>query len=52
MLVMYILVLLTKEKAFTGSISRPFVYIIPGVILMAAYIIVKIIKRRGRRKEG
>ena len=52
MLVMYILVLLYKEKAFTDSISRPFVYIIPGVILMAAYIIVKIIKRRGRRKEG
>ncbi len=52
MLVMYILVLLYKEKAFTGNISRPFIYIIPGVILMAAYIIVKIIKRRGRRKEG
>jgi protein-S-isoprenylcysteine O-methyltransferase Ste14 len=52
MLVMYILVLLYKEKAFTGSISRPFVYIIPGVIFMAAYIIVKIIKRRGRRREG
>jgi protein-S-isoprenylcysteine O-methyltransferase Ste14 len=52
MLVIYILVLLYKEKAFTDSISRPFVYIIPGVILMAVYIIVKIIKRRGRRKEG
>jgi hypothetical protein len=52
MLVLYILVLLYKEKVFTGSIGRSFVYIIPGVILMAAYIIVKIIKRRGRRKEG
>jgi hypothetical protein len=46
LLVMYILVLLYKEKVFTGGIGSPFVYIIPGGILIAAYIIIKIIKKR------
>jgi protein-S-isoprenylcysteine O-methyltransferase Ste14 len=47
MLIMFALVLLYKEKAFTGGINRPVLYIIPGVILIFLYIIVKVIKKRG-----
>jgi protein-S-isoprenylcysteine O-methyltransferase Ste14 len=46
MVVMYLLVLLYKEKVFAGTIRDPFLYIIPGVILIIGYIIVKIVKKK------
>lgn len=46
MLVMYVLVLLYKERVFTGSIGEPFYYIIPGVVLITGYVIIKIIKKK------
>ena len=46
MLVMYVLVLLYKERVFTGGIGEPFYYIIPGVVLITGYMIVKIIKKK------
>ncbi len=48
MLVMYLLVLLYKEKVFSGIIRNPFLYIIPGVVLSIVYIVVKVIKKRKR----
>ncbi len=46
LLVMFLLVLLYKERVFAGAIERPLFYIIPGGVLLAAYIIVKIFKKR------
>lgn len=46
MLVVYLLVLLYKERVFTGGIGEPFYYIIPGVVLISGYVIIKIIKKR------
>lgn len=46
MSVMYLLVLLYKERVFTGSIGSPFHYIIPGIILIVGYVIIKLIKKR------
>lgn len=47
MLVMYLLILLYKERVFAGSIGSPFYYIIPGIVLIVGYIIIKIIKKKG-----
>ncbi len=46
MLVMYLLVLLYKERVFTGGIGSPFYYIIPGVFLIAGYVIIKVLKKK------
>jgi hypothetical protein len=46
MVVMYLLVLLYKEKVFAGTIRHPFLYIIPGIVLIIGYIIVKIVKKK------
>lgn len=46
MLVMYVLVLLYKERVFSGSIGSPFYYIIPGVVFITGYVIIKIIKKK------
>jgi len=43
---MYLLILLYKEKIFHGSISRPLYYIVPGVVLLILYLIVKILKKK------
>ncbi|NIM16668.1 MAG: hypothetical protein GTO45_32180 [Candidatus Aminicenantes bacterium] len=51
MLMMFLLVLLYKERIFNGRISRPLDYIIPAGILIVIYIIVKIIKKRGTAKH-
>jgi protein-S-isoprenylcysteine O-methyltransferase Ste14 len=50
MLVMYLFVLLYKERIFSGRISSPLNYIIPGGILIFAYVMIKIIKKRGTAK--
>jgi len=47
MLLMFLLVLLYKERIFTGQILQPFLYIIPGGILAVLYVMIKIIKKRG-----
>jgi protein-S-isoprenylcysteine O-methyltransferase Ste14 len=49
MLVMYLLVLLYKERVFFGTIGNAPFYIISGVVLIIGYIIVKIIKKSGSR---
>jgi protein-S-isoprenylcysteine O-methyltransferase Ste14 len=49
MLMMFLLVLLYKERIFKGRISHPLDYIIPAGVLIIAYIIVKIIKKRSSR---
>ena len=46
LLLMYLLILLYKEKIFRGFISRSLHYIVPGIALVILYIIVKIIKKR------
>lgn len=46
MLLMYLLILAYKEKVFSGSIKNPFLFIIPGVVLILSYIIVKFIKKK------
>lgn len=46
MLVIYLLVLGYKERFFSGSISSPFLFIIPGVVLVLSYILVKIVKKK------
>lgn len=51
MLMMFLLVLLYKERIFNGRISSPLDYIIPAGILIIAYVIVKIIKRKSSRQE-
>jgi hypothetical protein len=43
---MYLLVLGYKERFFSGSISSPFLFIIPGVVLVLSYILVKIVKKK------
>jgi len=54
MLMMFLLVLLYKERIFNGRISRPLDYIIPGGVLIIAYVIVKVIKKRetAKAREG
>ncbi|MDQ1352670.1 MAG: hypothetical protein QG657_2976 [Acidobacteriota bacterium] len=46
MLVMYLLVLVYKERIFSGAVRHPFSYIIPGVVFVVCYVIVKIVKKR------
>ena len=48
MLIMFLLVLLYKELKFSHRIDHPIAYIIPAGILILAYVIVKIIKKRGK----
>lgn len=43
---MYLLIILYKERVFYGVIARPLLYIVPGSALIIAYIIIKIIKKR------
>jgi protein-S-isoprenylcysteine O-methyltransferase Ste14 len=50
MLMMFLLVLLYKERIFNGRISRPLDYIIPGGVLIIAYVIVKVIKKKSSRQ--
>jgi protein-S-isoprenylcysteine O-methyltransferase Ste14 len=52
MLMMFLLVLLYKERVFDGRIDRPIIYIIPGGILAALYVMIKIIKKRGTAKNN
>jgi len=47
-LAMYLLVLFYKEKVFSGTIWNPFLYIIPGVVLIIGYIIVKVVKKMNK----
>jgi protein-S-isoprenylcysteine O-methyltransferase Ste14 len=46
MLVMYLFVLFYKERVFTSRIDNPFYYIVPGAVLIAGYVIIKIIKKK------
>ena len=46
LLVIYMLILLYKGKIFSGRISSPLHYIIPGIVLVILYIIVKILKKK------
>lgn len=46
MLAIYLLVLVYKERFFSGSIKHPFLFIIPGAVLVLSYILVKIVKKR------
>jgi len=46
MLVMYLVVLGYKERVFSGSIGNLFLFIIPGVVFVVSYIIVKIVKKK------
>jgi hypothetical protein len=46
LLVIYMLILLYKGKIFSGRISSPLHYIIPGIVLVISYIIVKILKKK------
>lgn len=48
MMLMFVLLLLYKERVFTGTLRNPFLYIIPGVVLILGYISVKIVKKRTR----
>ena len=50
MLMMFLLVLLYKERVFNERIDQPIMYIIPGAILAALYVMIKIIKKRGTAK--
>jgi hypothetical protein len=43
---MYLLILLFKERVFYGEIVMPLLYIIPGGFLITAYIILKVIKKK------
>lgn len=46
LLMIFLLLLLYKEKLYTGYIARPLAYIVPAALLILAYIIVKILKKR------
>jgi protein-S-isoprenylcysteine O-methyltransferase Ste14 len=48
MLMMFLLVVLYKEWYFVDRITNPAIYIVPGSLLIVAYVIVKIIKKRPR----
>ncbi|MCP4156277.1 MAG: hypothetical protein GY757_51665 [bacterium] len=48
LLVIYLLVLLYKERVFSGAIINSTLYSICGGILVAAYILVKIIKKKAK----
>jgi len=52
MLMMFLLVLLYKERLFTGQIFQPLLYIIPGGSLAALYVMIKIIKKRGTARKN
>jgi protein-S-isoprenylcysteine O-methyltransferase Ste14 len=52
MLMMFLLVLLYKERVFNGRIDQLITYIIPGGILAALYVMIKIIKKRGTPKNN
>ena len=49
MLVMYLLVLLYKERFFLGTIGNALFYIISGGVLILGYIFVKVLKKRESR---
>jgi hypothetical protein len=49
---MFLLVLLYKERTFSRQIFQPILYIIPGGILAALYVMIKIIKKRGTAKKN
>ena len=51
-LMMLLLVLLYKERIFNGQIYQPIFYIIPGGTLVALYVMIKIIKKRGTGKRN
>ncbi|MCP5104990.1 MAG: hypothetical protein GY950_16505 [bacterium] len=46
MLVMFLLVLLYKERVFSGLITNPVFYIIPGVVLVFCYVVIKVLKKK------
>jgi protein-S-isoprenylcysteine O-methyltransferase Ste14 len=46
MLVMYLLLLLYKQKVFNGSIMYPYLFIIPGAVFIMCYIFIKIAKKK------
>lgn len=52
MLIMFLLVLLYKERVFRGQIFHPILYIIPGGILVVLYVMIKIIKKKGTAKKN
>jgi protein-S-isoprenylcysteine O-methyltransferase Ste14 len=47
MLIMFLLVLIYKEKLLQGKIEQPLCYILLAGILILFYIVIKIIKKRG-----
>ena len=49
--IMFLLVLLYKEKVFLGYIENSSLYIIAGSIALASYIILKIVKKRDSGKQ-
>lgn len=49
LLFMFFLILVYKERIFHGFIGDPFIYVIPVVLLIISYIIIKIIKKRGKK---
>jgi len=50
--IMFLLVLLYKEKVFLGYIENSSLFIIAGSIALASYIILKIVKKRDSRKHN
>jgi protein-S-isoprenylcysteine O-methyltransferase Ste14 len=52
MLMMFLLVLLYKEKILNRQILQPLLYIIPGGILVVLYVMIKIIKKRGTARKN
>lgn len=52
MLMMFLLVLLYKQRVFSGRIGQPIIYIISGGILIVLYLMIKIIKKRGTAKHN
>ncbi len=46
LLMMLLLVFLYKENTLTGTITSPILYIVPGAVLITAYVTLKIIKKK------
>jgi protein-S-isoprenylcysteine O-methyltransferase Ste14 len=51
LLIMFLLVLLYKERVYNGRINQPLIFIIPGGILIVAYVLLKVIKKKGSRED-
>ncbi len=49
LLLMFLLILVYKEKIFHGFIGDPFSYVIPAALLIISYIIIKVIKKREKK---